>query len=336
MHGPHTNLAPRNFTAINPLMLIWLPFRYNRLPAGPGISFWLWLLLNSLIERVSETSKRACVPPQKLITWGFAAPSRATLANANQVRDWRIYADFAQTLIQEARTLYKGEPSNSTTTCMPWTPPPSICVCRFSLVHSFAHASPQSITRCSICAAVFPRWSSRADRIISLRAFSKLPGRIWWIKVTWLTSYGLYRAIESRWAPLRGVRCGCNAVAAGKYNLKLLFLHAQRRGWPSAGFTSNGAGLNDRILNLPERFTEQLAPGSLMGQWNPFRPRWTSTWIKQARLGITSTAAWHLNFLPKLTVCRRSLQWRPPLASTAACTFFIVRKWWPCSYLALS
>ena len=85
--------------------------------------------------------------------------SRNTLANANQVRDWRIYADFAQTLIQEARTLYKGEPSNSTTPCMPWTPPPSICVCRFSLVHSFAHASPQSnCTRCSICAAVFPRW----------------------------------------------------------------------------------------------------------------------------------------------------------------------------------
>jgi hypothetical protein len=36
--------------------------------------------------------------------------SRNTLANANQVRDWRIYADFAHTLIQEARTLYKGEP----------------------------------------------------------------------------------------------------------------------------------------------------------------------------------------------------------------------------------
>jgi hypothetical protein len=36
--------------------------------------------------------------------------SRNTLANANQVRDWRIYADFAHTLIQEARRLYKGEP----------------------------------------------------------------------------------------------------------------------------------------------------------------------------------------------------------------------------------
>ena len=32
--------------------------------------------------------------------------SRNTLANANKVRDWRIYADFAQTLIQTARRLY--------------------------------------------------------------------------------------------------------------------------------------------------------------------------------------------------------------------------------------
>jgi len=34
---------------------------------------------------------------------------RNTLANANQVRDWRIYADFAQILIQQARSLYQGE-----------------------------------------------------------------------------------------------------------------------------------------------------------------------------------------------------------------------------------
>ncbi|MFT5114232.1 MAG: hypothetical protein ACI8P9_003566 [Parasphingorhabdus sp.] len=35
--------------------------------------------------------------------------SRNTLANANKVRDWRIYADFAQSLIQIARPLYVGE-----------------------------------------------------------------------------------------------------------------------------------------------------------------------------------------------------------------------------------
>ena len=35
--------------------------------------------------------------------------SRNTLANANQVRDWRIYADFAQVLIGIARELYINE-----------------------------------------------------------------------------------------------------------------------------------------------------------------------------------------------------------------------------------
>lgn len=35
--------------------------------------------------------------------------SRNTLSNANKVRDWRIYADFAQVLIQKARRLYINE-----------------------------------------------------------------------------------------------------------------------------------------------------------------------------------------------------------------------------------
>jgi hypothetical protein len=35
--------------------------------------------------------------------------SRNTLSNANRTRDWRIYADFAQILIAQARTLYADE-----------------------------------------------------------------------------------------------------------------------------------------------------------------------------------------------------------------------------------
>jgi len=35
--------------------------------------------------------------------------SRNTLAHANQTRDWRIYADFAQTLIKKARLLYAND-----------------------------------------------------------------------------------------------------------------------------------------------------------------------------------------------------------------------------------
>ena len=36
--------------------------------------------------------------------------SRSTLADANEARDWRIYADFAQRLIGIARKLYVDEP----------------------------------------------------------------------------------------------------------------------------------------------------------------------------------------------------------------------------------
>ena len=36
--------------------------------------------------------------------------ARSTLADANERRDWRIYADFGYTLISEARRLYTGEP----------------------------------------------------------------------------------------------------------------------------------------------------------------------------------------------------------------------------------
>ena len=36
--------------------------------------------------------------------------SRSTLANANETRSWKIFADFAQLLITEARELYFGDP----------------------------------------------------------------------------------------------------------------------------------------------------------------------------------------------------------------------------------
>ena len=36
--------------------------------------------------------------------------SRSTLADANETRDWRIYADFAQSLIRTARDLYVDDP----------------------------------------------------------------------------------------------------------------------------------------------------------------------------------------------------------------------------------
>lgn len=43
----------------------------------------------------------------KLYHSGFSKPvSRSTLADANEKRNWRIYADFAQVLIKQARPLY--------------------------------------------------------------------------------------------------------------------------------------------------------------------------------------------------------------------------------------
>lgn len=41
---------------------------------------------------------------------GSKSVSRSTLADANEARDWRIYADFAQSLIAMARRLYAEEP----------------------------------------------------------------------------------------------------------------------------------------------------------------------------------------------------------------------------------
>jgi len=47
---------------------------------------------------------------QKLYHCGIRGNvSRTTLAKANENRDWRIYADFAQILIDKARTLYANE-----------------------------------------------------------------------------------------------------------------------------------------------------------------------------------------------------------------------------------
>src|SRR5665213_270100 len=49
--------------------------------------------------------------PGKLYHLGFRSHiTRSTLADANEMRDWRIYADFAQVLIGIARPMYAAEP----------------------------------------------------------------------------------------------------------------------------------------------------------------------------------------------------------------------------------
>lgn len=65
-----------------------------------------------LTFRESLRDIEACLSaqPGKLWHMGFRGPvRRSTLADANEKRDWRIYAEFAQRLIAQARRLYIGE-----------------------------------------------------------------------------------------------------------------------------------------------------------------------------------------------------------------------------------
>ena len=74
---------------------------------------FLCMAFAQLTFRESLRDIEACLRAQrsKLYHLGIRSTiSRNTLANANSVRDWRIYADFAQSLIGIARPLYVDEP----------------------------------------------------------------------------------------------------------------------------------------------------------------------------------------------------------------------------------
>jgi hypothetical protein len=65
-----------------------------------------------LTYRESLRDIEACLSAQaaKLYHMGFRQPvSRSTLADANESRDWRIYAEFAHRLIAQARKLYAAD-----------------------------------------------------------------------------------------------------------------------------------------------------------------------------------------------------------------------------------
>lgn len=65
-----------------------------------------------LTYRESLRDIEACLAAQagKLYHMGFRdLAHRSTLADANEARDWRIYAEFAQRLIAQARRLYAGD-----------------------------------------------------------------------------------------------------------------------------------------------------------------------------------------------------------------------------------
>lgn len=74
---------------------------------------FLCLAFAQLTYRESLRDIEACLKAQseKLYHMGIRSRiSRSTLADANEVRDWRIYAAFAQRLITMARKLYIDEP----------------------------------------------------------------------------------------------------------------------------------------------------------------------------------------------------------------------------------
>ena len=73
---------------------------------------FLCMVFAQLTYRESLRDIEACLGavPGRLYHMGIrSAVSRSTLADANEKRNWRIYADFAQILIVEARRLYAGD-----------------------------------------------------------------------------------------------------------------------------------------------------------------------------------------------------------------------------------
>jgi len=75
-------------------------------------SQFLCMAFAQLTYRESLRDIESCLNSmqKKLYHMGFRGKiSRSTLADANENRDWRIYADFAQVLIHTARGLYKDD-----------------------------------------------------------------------------------------------------------------------------------------------------------------------------------------------------------------------------------
>src|ERR1035437_4511330 len=84
-------------------------FRVRKLPAYEQ---FLVLAFAQLTWRESLRDIETCLASfgPKLYHAGIRQPtSRSTLADANENRDWRIFADFAHILIEQATTLFAEE-----------------------------------------------------------------------------------------------------------------------------------------------------------------------------------------------------------------------------------
>src|SRR6266704_2624246 len=115
-----------------------------------------------LTYRESLRDIEACLSAQasKLYHMGFRAPiRRTTLSDANEARDWRIYADFAQVLIRQARKLYASETLGvelSETVYALDSTTIDLCLSVFPWARFRSAKAAVNCTRYSICAARFP------------------------------------------------------------------------------------------------------------------------------------------------------------------------------------
>jgi|SRR5450432_1224215 len=122
---------------------------------------FLCMAFAQLTYRESLRDIEVCLRAQrsKLYHLGIrSAVARNTLANANAVRDWRMYADFAQRLIGIARRLYVQEP--------------------FGIdLHDTVYAL--DTTTIDLCLSVFPwAWFRTAKAAVKLHTLLDLRGNI--------------------------------------------------------------------------------------------------------------------------------------------------------------
>ncbi len=159
------NISPTVFSQI----MSFLPLhefrrcvrRYNgdyRIQSFSCLDQFLTLAFAQLTYRESLRDIVACLRTmrRRLYHMGIRSSiSRNNLAHANETRDWRIYADFARILIDQARQLYRDEDLgiellnsvyafDSTTI--------ELCLSLFPWAFSITGREASSSTPCSTCA----------------------------------------------------------------------------------------------------------------------------------------------------------------------------------------
>ena len=167
----------------------------------PAYEQFLVLAFAQLTWRESLRDSETCLASfgPKLYHAGIRQPTaRSTLADANEKRDWRVFAAFAQVLIQQATSLYADVPFDSTR----WTPPPlTSASCCFRGPHFGGTRPPSNSTPGSRSKATFPpsSLSPRAAFMMSTSSTNRpgMPDRSTsWIAVISTSPAGIIPGIK--------------------------------------------------------------------------------------------------------------------------------------------